>query len=214
MLEWLGRSGQELVSAFPPVFGTVGRPFGKRSTWIGGLSDGAAGVQWNAGYDPRDRRQWVGVNLEGMKYDGWPVARLIERELQHPTLAALITQLDDAAQIELLWRRDYWQATGRPPILEQDIPPTPVNLDRLSERAWIKALTEAQACLDETKNHRARASQLVTLMGSGRRVEGQVSPHLTLILSAETPRPWHDFLQESKERMHPLHHWVAARSQI
>ena len=31
-------------------------------------------VQWNAGYYPRNSAVWLGVNLEGMKYDGWPVA--------------------------------------------------------------------------------------------------------------------------------------------
>lgn len=35
---------------------------------------------------------WLGVNLEGMKYDGWPVARLIERELSRPLLLARFTR--------------------------------------------------------------------------------------------------------------------------
>ena len=29
---------------------------------------------------------WLGVNLKGMKYDNWPVARLIERETSRPLL--------------------------------------------------------------------------------------------------------------------------------
>jgi len=28
----------------------------------------------------------LGVNLEGMQYDDWPVARLIEREIARPLL--------------------------------------------------------------------------------------------------------------------------------
>ena len=41
------------------------------------------GVQWHAGYD---EIAWIGVNLEGMLYDGWPIARLIKRELSNPLL--------------------------------------------------------------------------------------------------------------------------------
>ncbi|MDE0234381.1 MAG: hypothetical protein OXM62_05190 [bacterium] len=51
-----------------------------------GISDGNEGVQWNAGYYSHDGAVWLGVNLEGMKYDDWPVARLIEREISRPLI--------------------------------------------------------------------------------------------------------------------------------
>ncbi|MYA44598.1 MAG: hypothetical protein F4Z31_22965 [Gemmatimonadetes bacterium] len=51
-----------------------------------GLSDGNEGVQWNAGYRPGDGFVWLGLNLEGMQYDDWPVARLLEREIGRPLL--------------------------------------------------------------------------------------------------------------------------------
>ena len=35
---------------------------------------------------PDDGFVWLGVNLKGMKYDDWPVARLIEREIFRPLL--------------------------------------------------------------------------------------------------------------------------------
>ncbi|MDE2795442.1 MAG: hypothetical protein OXL34_11540 [Gemmatimonadota bacterium] len=54
------------------------------SRGILGVSDGIEGVQWNAGCRARDGTVWLGVNLEGIKYDDWPVARLIERELSRP----------------------------------------------------------------------------------------------------------------------------------
>jgi len=44
-----------------------------------GTSDGNEGVQWNSSYRPGDGFVWLGVNLEGMGYDDWPVARRIER---------------------------------------------------------------------------------------------------------------------------------------
>jgi len=38
------------------------------------------------GYRPGDGFVWLGVNLEGMQYDDWPVARLIEREVSRTLL--------------------------------------------------------------------------------------------------------------------------------
>ena len=75
-----------LKSCFRDVFGCRGREFGSLSRGVLGISDGNEGVQWNAGYYPRDGAVWLGVNLEGMKYDDWPVARLIEREISRPLL--------------------------------------------------------------------------------------------------------------------------------
>lgn len=43
-------------------------------------------VQWNVGCRPGDGFDWLGVNLEGMRYDDWPVPRLIEREISPPLL--------------------------------------------------------------------------------------------------------------------------------
>ncbi|MYI21426.1 MAG: hypothetical protein F4043_01665 [Gammaproteobacteria bacterium] len=71
---------------FRDIFQRPGRDFGSPSRGALGISDGNEGVQWNAGYYPRDGAVWRGVNLEGMKYDGWPVARLIEREISRPLL--------------------------------------------------------------------------------------------------------------------------------
>jgi hypothetical protein len=55
-----------------------------------GFSDGRGGVQWNTGID-RDRDVLtLGANLEGMEYDGWPITRLIERELAKPALLDVV----------------------------------------------------------------------------------------------------------------------------
>ena len=54
-----------------------GRPFGTPRGRYQGVSDNAEGVQWNAGVDREQGSSWLGVNLEGMAYDDWPIARLI-----------------------------------------------------------------------------------------------------------------------------------------
>jgi hypothetical protein len=135
MLDLLGTEGEQLQEAFIRVFGEVYRPFGNRGR-VSGLSDGNQGVQWNAGYDPRNGRRWVGVNLEGMQYQDWPVAKLIRRELRRPTLPDLVQRLDATDPVEVRWRRDYWQAASRPPIEEREIAPTPILASRLTEELW------------------------------------------------------------------------------
>ena len=61
------------------------RDFGSPFRGVLGISDGNEGVQLNE-YRPGDGFVWLGVNLEGMQYDDWPVARLIERETSRPLL--------------------------------------------------------------------------------------------------------------------------------
>ena len=74
-------------------------------------------VQWNAGYYPRDGTVWLGVNLEGMKYDDWPVARLIEREISRPLLLTRYRpQVARPDKVTVLWSRDAWQYSARRPI--------------------------------------------------------------------------------------------------
>jgi hypothetical protein len=211
MLEWFGTEGDRLAAAFKATFGAMPRPFGSRSMAVGGVSDGADGVQWNAKYDPRDRRQWASVNLEGMKYTGWPVAHLIRRELLNQTLPALAAATEDPQGIEVRWRRDYWQASARPPIVEADISPTPIPLGQLTDAAWQQALEGARDCLQWNPEPR-RARQQVILAASGAVVEGEVSPHLTITRVAERYIPWEEFLAETKRRLRPFYDWARERA--
>jgi hypothetical protein len=176
-LEWLGDEGDRLCKAFIDVFGEPCQAFGKQSTFIGGVSNGAQGVQWNASYDPRDQRQWASVNLEGMEYDGWPVSRLIRRELASPKLLAVVETTSSTPPIEVRWARDYWQVHARPSILEADILPTPILIGELTDANWRQALEGAKDCLDPLRNRKGRARQRVTLAGSGQQVLGHVTPH-------------------------------------
>ena len=66
-----------LRAAFTATFGIAGRPFGApNGRWVG-VSDDAKGVQWNAPLDQEQGVAMLGVNLEGMEYKSWPIARLI-----------------------------------------------------------------------------------------------------------------------------------------
>jgi hypothetical protein len=211
VLQWLGAEGEQLQTAFTLVFDNHYRPFGNPTVKIGGVSDGRDGVQWNVAYDPRDQRRWVGVNLEGMRYDDWPIARLLERELSRPTLLELVRRYSGLRDVILLLRRDYWQATSRPPIEARNIGPTPIALGSLTEDAWRAALEEALDCLDAGRGHRGRATQQVTLV-SGKQVEGAVSPHLTFQYFALGSMSWEDLCREAKDRMAPLYEWATDRA--
>jgi hypothetical protein len=211
MLKWLGPEGDRLRIAFTKVFGSRYEPFGSLSLQVGGLSDGKKGVQWHVGYDPRDETRFAGVNLEGMQYDGWPVARLIERELKAPTLIEFVEGKEDVVGVSLLWRRDYWQKQARPEIVERYISPTPLVVSELTAEGWREALTGAGACLDSKRRRRGRATQTVTLLG-GEQVTGEVSPHLTFWLTSEGGIAWEDFFRDVRTRMQSLHAWAVRRS--
>jgi hypothetical protein len=208
VLDWLGAEGDALRVGFAAVFGPRVRAFGKQSTWIGGLSDGHDGVQWNAGYDPRDGRRWVGVNLEGMQYDGWPIARLIRCEMRSAQLPEIASALGHAGDIEILWLRDYWQASARPSIKERFIHPTPIQLRRLTPALWHEALLGALTCLDQKRGYLGRATQRVTLVPSMRVIDGPVSPHLTIEYQAAGHVSWREFLYEGKQRLTPVYDWA------
>ena len=206
-LAWLGAEGEALRVAFSRVFGAKWRPFGSPSLKLGGLSDGREGVQWNVAYDPRDGARWVGVNLEGMAYDDWPIARLIESELKRPTLVGLVRSTAALRDVILVWHRDYWPAQSRVEIQEQEIAPTPIALGDLTEEMWRQSLDGAAACLDARRKRRGRAVQRVTLM-SGRVVEGEVSPHLMFRWMGRAGSDWEAMMRETKGAMQPLHEWA------
>ena len=175
-----------LKSCFRDVFGCRGREFGSLSRGVLGISDGNEGVQWNAAYDPRDGAVWLGVNLEGMKYDNWPVARLIEREISRPLLLTRYRpKVARPDSVTVIWARDAWQYSARPRIKEVNVAPTPTALDRLDGQGWADALRGARECLDPRRQHRGRRKVPVTLLPSKRharerQVEMGVSPHLKI----------------------------------
>ena len=205
-----------LKSCFRDVFGCRGRDFGSPSRRVRGTSDGNEGVQWNAGYYPRDGAVWLGVNLEGMKYDGWPVARLIEREISRPLLLTRYRRkVARPERVTLLWARDAWQYSARRPIKEASIAPTPVALDRLIGQGWAQALRAARDCLDPRRQHRGRSKVPVTLLPSKRhpwerQAEMEVSPHLKIRtrLAEITPRA----MRQARDNLEPLYEFAVEQS--
>lgn len=212
-----------LATAFVSTIGPNYRLVGTAAQGHLGLHDGEAGVQWSASVDLATGQAVLSVNLEGMQYDGWPIARLIERELASPEFMALVAGHSAAAQITLHWWRDCWQAAGRLKIVENDIAPTPITLDKLTPELWAQALNEAYACMDASRGHRGRARQMVRTAASGEPAEKDVSPHLgiTTPVTPITPHgdtspasagAWAAAVEAAHARLGAFHDWATERA--
>ena len=172
------RAGR-VIGFFRNLFECDGEEFGSVSHGVLGVSDGIEGVQWNAWYSQRDETAWLGVNLEGKKYDDWPVARLVEREIAHPLLLPEYrVRVARPEVVTVEWRRDAWQGGSRVSIKESSLRPTPIALDRLDGDGWTRALRCARECLNPKRQYRGRRRTKVTLLRSAQVVERDVSPHL------------------------------------
>jgi hypothetical protein len=210
-----------LIDAFATLTHTIpadSNLFGSPSLGISGICDGTDGVQWNAWVQWHGGRQmaYAGVNLEGKVYDGWPVARLIEREMAAPALFEAAARVPHASAVEVLWLRDAWQVVARPPILEKLIGGSPRLLHTLTAEAWTAMLREAYNCLDAERGRRGRARQAVTLT-SGAIREFDVSPHLQLRQPFWPRDPssvdgWLPALDETMANLRPLHEFVNLRA--
>ena len=171
----LGMLGQ----AFKIVFDVNPRPFGQKSNPLSGFSDDAKGVQWNAALNTKDGSCFLGVNLEGIKYRNWPIARLLLQERDSPTLQSL-TGIPGAEKIYVFLKRDAWQCAARPEILEDQLTGSGTLLSELTRESWLTLLHDALTCLDERQDYLGRKIQLVTLAKSGQKEEKEVSPHLNI----------------------------------
>lgn len=210
-----------LVDAFSSLTRTIAADrncFGSASLQVEGICDGTAGVQWNAWIEWDDHKQmaYAGVNLEGMAYDGWPVARFIERELTQPRVLDTRADVREPHRVEVIWHRDAWQVQAHPPIREKLIGGSPRLLHALGAQEWEAMLREAYECLDAGRAHRGRGRQVVTTSAGDRR-EFPVSPHFQLRQAfwprdPSTTEGWKAGLNETMINLQPLHVCVSAQA--
>jgi hypothetical protein len=210
-----------LIDAFSSLTRTIPadeNTFGSPSLQVDGICDGSAGVQWSAWVEWHGHQQlaYASVNLEGLAYDGWPVARFIERELEQQKLLGVRSEVRDPTRIEVIWYRDAWQVSARPPVREKRIGPSPCLLHSLTGAAWTAMLQEAYECLDASHEHRGRARQTLTTSAGSRRTFS-VSPHLQL-RQAFWPRDpstrtgWRAALDQAMGNLRPLHRMAREQS--
>ena len=143
-----------------------------------------------------------------MKYDDWPVARLIEREMSRPILLTQYrARVARPEMVTVSWRRDAWQVSSRVRIRESRLAPTPIALDRLDGDGWSCALERVRECLDPKREYRGRRRIKVTLSRSLQVVEREVTPHLHfgMRLAATTPQA----MRRAKSNLTALHDWAS-----
>jgi hypothetical protein len=180
-----------------------------------GLHDGANGVQWNAWHDHEDHRVTLGVNLEGMQFDGWPIGRLIDRELHKPTLPELATKLAHAivpgVDIRLLWWRDTWQDEHR--VIKRDAT-VDIPLSKLTPDVWQGHLVTARGWLADGGRGRRELSPPK---------QGQsTSPHFqitTMVWLAMPTGPGgyserNKLMTNARGRLDEFHDWAALRAAL
>ncbi|SMM99546.1 hypothetical protein SPONL_662 [uncultured Candidatus Thioglobus sp.] len=173
----MGNHNDQILNIFNSILKIDGRKFGQNSKEYYGLSDDAKGVQWNIAISKENRNTRLGVNLEGMKYQNWPIAKFIENEKNEMALCN-INKIPKADKIIVGFYRDAWQCSSRPNINEYHIQETP--LSQLNNNIYTSILNEAHSCLDAGKNYKGRAKQNVTR--GGKLVEMEVSPHLNIYM--------------------------------
>src|SRR5262245_28745421 len=100
-----------------------------------------------------------------MKYDGWPIARSIEREFRRPRLFKVVRKLAAPESIQMIFHRAGWWFAFRPAIEERHIGLSGRALTGIDPVGWKRALQEAYDCLDGEQGHRHRGPQIVTTKG-------------------------------------------------
>jgi len=212
----LGTRVTLLCNAFEDVFHPrQPRPFNNAQLRASGTCDGAEGVQWNAWINHDTLAPYLGVNLEGIEYAGWPVARVIQRELADPRLLQVRDTLPAQDRVEVVVGREVWQAGSRLGVPENAIGGTPALLRSLTLDQWLQALREADDCLEGMRFGYKHATQFVTLK-NGSRVEREVSPQLQFRLELSHWRSYPPALralvQEAREQLNWLHDFLSERS--
>ncbi len=201
-----GITDKDLVEqAFENFFSVHPRPFGQKSSVFSGFSDNNKGVQWNISLNKETGEGYLGVNLEGMAYDNWPISNLLINELDEAKLLELVN-IDNSNEIHIEMTRDAWQAAARPPIKEHLISPEGLFLSELSADIWKDILDESLGCLNSSRSYKARGKQIVTRTKSGDSIEMEVSPHLRFYIQIWEKSPLE--VDEIQSRISQAHSWL------
>lgn len=206
----------QLMDSFTEFLAIKGRPFGQLNRPIFGISDGKEGVQWNLAIYPEDRLARIGVNLEGMQYIGWPIAKFILAELESSTIQELTAKLVDPGSIIVRFVRDAWQVSSRPIIREEHLAGREIPISEMDVATWNATLIQALGCLNKERNYRGRGRQEVTILkksgSSESKRDMEVSPHLNIWTAVSLDESPIAHLPSAIERLTRVHEWVSRRA--
>ncbi|MFK8067432.1 MAG: GIY-YIG nuclease family protein [Gammaproteobacteria bacterium] len=204
----------EILHSFTTLLKVKGRPFGQSNKTVFGISDGNKGVQWNLGIWSSTSDIKLGVNLEGSQKTGlWLITPFILSEMKSPSIEAVKTKVNtNLNDITIKFSRDAWQGASRLNITEKYIGGRKFSLSEIDEKLWKSILAEALTCLNEENKYRGRKrKQLVTLENGNKKVEKDISPHLTIQVKIKNDENIINNLQKGIEILQPIYHWVNER---
>lgn len=206
-----------LESDFRRVFG-VARSFTHFEIGVVGFSDGAPGVQWNAWYNLASGRAYCGVNLEGTRYQGWPLTTFIRNERARPMIFCVLERLSDQDAVEIRLWRDVWISGVKHRSEGDELKPTPISAAALTGNGWTNALRLAWQCTATDGRGRGFGRQDIVLLRSRRMVpRAQISPHLQFktLLWDEAPasqRARIQAIRSARTLLGPIHRFIDERS--
>jgi hypothetical protein len=174
-----------------------------------GVREAVDGVQWHVSLERQNGLRRLAVNLEGLAYRDWPIARLIQRELAEAKLFEVILTLANPRAIEVHLTRDAWKGPRTRVAVEEWslLPRRP--LSDLSPHAWRIALTQAAASLAGPAG--GRGSKRLTRLNKLASEEFEVSPHLNFavkLISGGTASERLVEMRTAMTQLEPLHRFV------
>lgn len=206
----------ELLQLFTSVLKVKGRPFGQLNKPRFGMSDGNDGVQWNISISTDSGTICLGVNLEGMKYKGWPISRFILSEIAKPKIAEIGAELKNPKDVYIRFSRDAWQVTARPDIIDKYLCGREFTFAEIDYDRWALMLSEALDCLNKGANYCGRAKQEVTLENRPKNGEQvrfmEVSPHLTIWSPISLDGDVQEEIKRRIAELRPVYEWVMGAS--
>jgi hypothetical protein len=198
---------EQAISAFEKQFTLEARRFGNKHAPIKGASDNAQGVQWNIAVIRDTNEIRLGVNLEGVAYQNWPITTLIQNELAASQLIETFVGIRQPEQIIVNFWRDAWQMASRPKIEEQYLAYSGSYLHKLTPEQWQEMLSEALTCLDQERKYRGRVKQIVTKTTG--KAEMEVTPHLNMhTFLTYKQSNIETALAEAYQNLKPIYEWV------
>ena len=207
----------KVLQSFASSLNVKGRPFGQLNKPTFGMSDGNDGVQWNLSVSTDTGVIRLGVNLEGMQYNNWPITKFILSEINNPKIAEVVKKLNNPNDVHIRFSRDAWQVTARPFIVERYLGGKEFTFAESNPEQWSRMLKEALGCLNKEMNYCGRAKQTVTLENKPENVEQarvmEVSPHLTIWSPLSLSGNIYENIDQKIAELQPVYEWVNEASQ-
>lgn len=197
----------EVLQEFSLALNVKGKPFGQLNRPIFGMSDGNKGVQWNIAISPESGEIRIGVNLEGSEKMGkWLISPFI---LSKPDIEEVKKNVKDPNTIFVRFTRDAWQGASRLEIVEKYLGGREFSLFELNGKLWDSILEEALTCIDKDRGYKKRKSkQIVTLKSDGRKVEKDISPHITIWSLMSLDGDITETIKNNILELQPVYNWL------